>query len=184
MSKALQWVIGVCVVLFTSMVVFSAIWPYVTPTSSGADMMSGTGQMPGAGMMNPASRAGMMNGGGMMGNGMGMMGNAADSYPTAQPTPIGATPAPVDEEIQLTAQNLKFSPAEVTVKPGETVRFTITNTDSFAHNVVSAKGGLPYLLLPSGATQTLVWTAPQAAGTYTALCTFHPGMTLVIRLQN
>lgn len=177
MSKALQWVIGVGVVLFTGTVVFSTIWPYVTPTTPGVNMMSGTGQMPSVGMMNQTGMAGMMSGGGMMGGGIGMMGNAAGGYPTAQPTPVGATPAPVNEEIQITAQNLQFSPAEVTVKPGETVRFTITNNDAFAHNIVSAEGGLPYLLLPGGTTQTLVWTAPQAAGTYTALCTFHPGMT-------
>jgi plastocyanin len=103
--------------------------------------------------------------------------------PTAEPTPIGATPVPVDEEIQITAANVRFAPTQITVKPGETVRFTIANDDAVPHNFVSAEAGIPYLALPGGTTQTLTWTAPKAEGTYTAVCTFHPGMSLSINIE-
>src|SRR3990172_504099 len=69
-----------------------------------------------------------MMGGGMMGNGVpgGMMGGGvpggmmggygySQSAPTAEPTPIGATPVPVDEEIQVTAANLRFVPTQIAV---------------------------------------------------------------------
>src|SRR3990172_2535903 len=123
--------------------------------------------------------------GGMMGNG-GMMGGYGygQSGPTAEPTPIGATPAPVDEEIQITALNLRFTPAEITVKPGETVRFVVTNSDPYLHNFVSQEAGIPFLNLPGNTTQTLAWTAPPAEGTYTALCTLHLGMSLTITVKD
>ena len=128
---------------------------------------------------------GMMSGdhmGGMMGG--GMMGNYNQSAPTAEPTPVGATPAPVDEEIQITALNLRFSPAEITIKPGEVVRFVVTNTDSYLHNFVGQEAGIPLLNLPGKTTQTMTWTAPTTDGTYTALCTLHPGMNLTIVIKD
>ncbi len=133
----------------------------------------------------------MMGGGGMMGNGGmtgggGMMGGYGygQSAPTAVPTPLGATPIPVDEELQITALNLRFTPAEITVKPGESVRFVVTNNDAFLHNFVSQEAGIPFLNLPGNSTQTVTWTAPAAEGTYTALCTLHPGMNLTITIKD
>ncbi len=137
---------------------------------------------------------GMMGGGGMMGNG-GMMGGGvpggmmggygySQSAPTAVPTPLGATPIPVDEEIQVTALNVRFTPAEITVKPGETVRFVVTNNDPYLHNFVSEQAGIPFLNLPGSTTQTVTWTAPTTKKTYTALCTLHPGMSLSIIVKD
>ena len=102
---------------------------------------------------------GMMSGGGMMGGGMmggGMMGGygSSQSAPTAEPTPIGATPVPVDKEIQITATNLRFAPAQIAVKPGETVRFVVTNDDAFLHNFVGQEAGIPLLNLPGWRVQT------------------------------
>lgn len=146
---------------------------------------SGPGGMMGGGMggmMGDGHMGGMMGGGvpgGMMdGYGYGQ------SAPTAEPTPIGATPIPVDEEIQITALNLRFTPAEITVEPGETVRFVVTNNDSYLHNFVSQEAGIPFLNLPGNTTQTITWTAPAAEGTYTALCTLHPGMSLTITVKD
>lgn len=142
---------------------------------------------PGMGMMG---NGGMGVPGGMMGGGhMGVPGGMMGDYgygqyaPTAEPTPAGATPAPVDQEIPITAINLRFSPDEITVKPGATVRFTLTNGDPVVHNFVSQEAGIPYLPLPANTTQTLTWTAPNAEGTYAALCTLHPGMTFVIDVE-
>ena len=143
----------------------------------------------------PGVPGGMMSGGGMMGGGHmggGMMGNGGmmggygygQSAPTAEPTPLGATPIPVDEEIQITALNLRFSPAEIAVKPGETLRFVVTNDDPYLHNFVSQEASIPFLNLPGNTTQTLTWTAPTADGIYTALCTLHPGMTLTIIVKD
>jgi plastocyanin len=130
---------------------------------------------------------GMMgSGGGMMSsrNGQGgMMGgyyNPAQTAPTAVPTQTGATPTAVDQEIKITTGNLRFNPSQITVKAGSTVRFVITNNDAVPHNFVSQPANIPYLVLPVNTTQTLVWTAPTREGTYTALCTLHPGMILQV----
>ena len=65
------------------------------------------------------------------------VGGHRSSVPTAVPMPLGATPVPVDEEIPITAANLRFAPVQVNVKPGETVRSVVTNRDPFLHNLVS-----------------------------------------------
>jgi len=137
----------------------------------------------GPGMMGNGGM-GMM-GGGHMGVPGGMMGGSGYSQyaPTAEPTPVGATPAPVDQEVSLTAINLRFSPDEITVQPGATVRFTIANNDPVVHNFVGQEADIPYLPLPANTTQTLTWTAPNAEGAYAALCTLHPGMTFVIDVE-
>ncbi len=137
------------------------------------------------------SGPGGMMGGGMMGNG-GMMGGGSmmggysygQSAPTAVPTPVGATPIPVDEEIQISVLNLRFAPEEIIVKPGETVRFVVTNNDPYLHNFVSQEAGISFLNLPGNTTQTVTWAAPAAEGTYTALCTLHPGMSLTITVKD
>ncbi|MBI3761425.1 MAG: cupredoxin domain-containing protein, partial [Chloroflexi bacterium] len=133
----------------------------------GPDMMGNFGGGPsgmmggGYGYQNNTPLPGNGYGPGMMGGGHMMGGYGyGQTAPTAEPTPIGATPAPVDEEIQITASNLRVSPAQITVKPGETVRFVVTNNDSFLHNFVSQEAGIPFLALPGGTTQTVTWTAP------------------------
>ena len=148
--------------------------PAISQPTSAPGYGSGPGRMMGGGHMG----GGTMGNGGMMGG--GMMGNYSQSAPTAEPTTIGATPIPVDEEIQITALNLRFTPAEITVKPGESVRFVVTNDDPYLHNFVSQEAGIPFLNLPGSTTQTVTWTAPTAEGTYTALCTLHPGMSLTL----
>ena len=105
---------------------------------------------------------------------------SSQSAPTAEPTPIGATPVPVDKEIQITAANLRFAPAQFAVKPSETVRFVVTNDDAFLHNFVGQEAGIPLLNLPGNTTQTVTWTAPTQTGTYSAVCTLHPGMSISI----
>lgn len=126
----------------------------------------------------------MMGGGGMMGNG-GMMGYGySQTGPIVQPTPMGVTPVAVDREIQISAANFRFIPDRIAVKPGETVRFVITNQDNALHNFVVQDADLPYLPLPAGATQSVVWTAPTKASTYTAVCTFHAGMSMSIVVKN
>ncbi len=147
----------------------SVAQPFV-PNYGPGNMMGGRGGMGGNGMMD---------GGGMMG-GYGYR----QSAPTISPTPSAATAEPVDREIQIAAANLRFVPAQVNVKPGEKVRFVITNTDSVLHNFGSDDAGIAYLPLPAGTTQSVVWTARTKASTYTAVCTLHAGMSLSIVVGN
>lgn len=130
----------------------------------------------GAGMMGRGMGSGMMGsyGSGHMG---GMMGGYGGwGYGVA---PQG-TPAPVDEEIKLTATDFRFDPATITVKAGEVVRLVIANKDSVPHNLYSPDVPIAYTLLPARVTQSVTFTAPTTTGAYLAACTFHPGMTLEI----
>jgi len=138
-------------------------------TAAAPGYVNGPGGMMNGGMTHaPARSAGV--GGGHMGTSM-MGGYGYDqSAPTVEPTPLGALPMAVDEEIQITASNLRFSPAQVTVTPGETVRFVVTNNDSYLHNFVSQDAGIPFLTLPGNTTGTVTWTAPNRPGTYDVWC--------------
>jgi plastocyanin len=140
---------------------------------------NGPGGMMDGGMMGTGHLGGGMMGSGMMG---GMA--AGQSAPTAEPTPVGATPVAVSEEIHITAASARFTPTQVTVKPGAIVRFVVTNNDGFLHNFVSQPAGIPLLNLPVNTAQTVTWTAPTTAGTYSAVCTLHPGMSLTITVNN
>ena len=144
-------------------------------------MMNGNGMM-GGGMMggwNGNNGYGGMMGGWNGNNGYGGMMGGWNNAPNINATPVPAT-QPVDQEIKLTARNFKFDPASVQVKPGATVKFTVTNQDNFAHNMVSQDGKLGYALLPANQTTSILWTAPNQAGTFNVLCTWHPGMQLQV----
>ncbi|MBI4670903.1 MAG: cupredoxin domain-containing protein [Chloroflexi bacterium] len=147
---------------------------------------NGNGMM---GNWNGANGFGGMMNGGMMGNwngtngfggmmGGGMMGGW-NNAPSVNATPVPSTQS-VDKEINLTARNFKFDPTRVEVKKGETIKFKITNQDNFAHNAVSQDGKLVYTVLPANQTTSVVWTAPNQTGTYTIICTWHPGMQFQI----
>ncbi len=117
---------------------------------------------------------------GMMGPWMhgGMMGDYGWGY--GQGVAPQGTPVPVDEEIQLSAVNYRFDPATITVKADKTVRLVVANKDGVPHNLYSPDVALAYTLLPVGVRQSLTFTAPTTPGTYLAVCTFHPGMSLTI----
>lgn len=163
-----------------------AVLPSSAPGYEPGGMMGSGGMMGGGyGYQNATPARGYGYGpGGMMGGGMMGGYGYGQSAPTAQPTAIGATPIPVDEEIQITAANGRFAPTLITVKPGETVRFVVANTDPFLHNFVSQEAGIPFLNLPGNTTQTVTWTAPAQTGAYTAVCTLHPGMVLTVVVED
>ena len=73
----------------------------------------------------------------------------------------------------ITMKEYKFDPAELTVKPGATIK--ITNKDAIEHNFVDSKNGINSGDIKGGATATV--TAPAKAGTYPYICTYHPAMT-------
>ena len=125
---------------------------------------------------SPVGISGMMHNGMMDGDGMmgGMMGSRA--FPSVDATPVPATQA-IDREIKVAARNLQFGPARVVLKQGETVRFTFSDQVPYAHNFGSADARIPFILLPANGTASTLWVAAQK-GTYTALCTLHPGMQI------
>ncbi len=169
----------------------------------GGSMMNGMmgGMMNSNGMMGNGNSSngfgGMMNGNGMMGNGNGNNGfrgmmsggmmnggmmSGLNNTPNVNATAVPSTQK-VDKEIELTVSNFKFEPSQVQVKKGETIKFTITNQDKFAHNTVSQKGNLAYTVLPANQTTSILWDAPSQTGTYTVICTWHPGMQFTIEVE-
>ncbi len=137
----------------------------------------------GPGMMGQGW-SGYGNGGWGMGPGMmggysyGHMGGYG-GWGNSNVAPQG-TPAPVNEVIQLSAASFRFDPATVTVKTGETARLTVANKDGVPHNLYGSNLALAYTLLPSGVSRSVTFPAPTTPGTYLAVCTFHPGMSLQI----
>ncbi len=150
-------------------------------------MMGGNSMMNGNGMMGGGNSFGGMMGNGNGNNGYGgMMGggmmNGSFNTPNVNATPVPSTQK-IDREVNLTVSNFTFAPAKVTVKQGETVKFTIVNQDKFAHNVISQDGKLGYTVLAANQTTSVVWSAPNQAGTFTVICTWHPGMQFTIEVE-
>ncbi len=133
----------------------------------------------GYGFPNGMMGGGMMGGNGMMGS--GMMGNRYGLAPNGNATPVPATQA-IDREIKIAARNLRFDPARIVVRRGETVKFVITNEDTVAHNFWSQDARIAYTLLPPNTTQSVVWVASEE-GTFTAWCTFHTGQQIQIVVE-
>jgi plastocyanin len=71
--------------------------------------------------------------------------------------------------VHVTIERLAFVPAEITVKPGQTIEWT--NKDAFAHTA-TVKGGWE-VLIPPGKVATRIVTADDTVDYY---CRFHPNM--------
>jgi plastocyanin len=93
-----------------------------------------------------------------------------DKPPAAAPTPAAVVP--------VAMRNIKFVPARITVKVGQTVRWT--NHDKVAHTVASAKLKLASEGIEDGQSYEYRATRP---GTFPYYCTIHAGQTgvLVVR---
>ena len=89
--------------------------------------------------------------------------------PAATPSPTPATVVPV------AMRNIKFVPARITVKVGQTVRWT--NHDKVAHTVASAKLKLASEGIEHGQSYEYRATRP---GTFPYYCTIHAGQTGVL----
>ena len=72
---------------------------------------------------------------------------------------------------------LKYSPAMLSVKRGDTV--TWVNKDPFPHTV-TAHGAFDSGDIPAGGRWTLVARKP---GTYGYICTYHPNMKGVLKVE-
>ena len=87
-------------------------------------------------------------------------------------TPVSAHAA----TIQITMENLVISPAEVSVKAGDTIEWV--NKDVFAHTATARNGDFDVTMPPKN-TVTSVVTKP---GTVEYYCRFHPNMKAVLNI--
>ena|SRR5436305_8125377 len=79
--------------------------------------------------------------------------------------------------IQITMENLEISPAEVSVKVGDTVEWV--NKDVFAHTA-TAKNGDFDVNLPAKKSATAV---VKKVGTVDYYCRFHPNMKATLKVE-
>jgi plastocyanin len=89
---------------------------------------------------------------------------------TASSVPPGAT--------EIVMKNIKFMPADVTIKVGQTVAWT--NEDGAQHDVVANDGTFKSDLLSTGQVFTFTFSK---AGTYPYYCSIHPQMQGTITVQ-
>jgi plastocyanin len=99
---------------------------------------------------------------------------AATTAATATATTAGtASSTPAAGAAAITIQNFAFSPATLTVHPGEKV--SVTNKDSTAHTVTATPSG-PFDTGDIAPGETTEFTAPSKAGTYDYICLIHQFM--------
>jgi plastocyanin len=89
---------------------------------------------------------------------------------------LGATPLRA-QTIEVTIDNFTFTPAEVTVKIGDTV--TWTNHDDIPHTVVSA-GKYRSKTLDTDASFSFTFAS---SGDYKYFCSLHPHMTGLVKVE-
>jgi plastocyanin len=94
---------------------------------------------------------------------------AESSSKPAESKPAAAQSASGSAEVVMSG--FKFQPAELTVKMGTKVTFT--NNDSAGHDVVASDGSFNSGTLNKGQTFSMVF---DKEGTFSYVCTFHPGM--------
>jgi plastocyanin/uncharacterized membrane protein len=100
----------------------------------------------------------------------------AGALPSPALTPSSApaqttSPAQSQPAAQVIMKNFQYQPAQLNVKPGETVEFR--NDDIYDHTVTADDGSFNSGLIPSGKTWTLKITQP---GTIAYHCIPHPNM--------
>ena len=103
---------------------------------------------------------------------------ASPSSSTSGGSASGASTA--GASARITIHNFAFSPATLTVTPGEVV--TVVNQDSTAHTV-TATGAKAFDTGDVGPGDTVAFKAPTTAGSYPYICTIHQFMhgTLIVR---
>ena len=86
--------------------------------------------------------------------------------------PGGTVTAPAGGSVRVTAKEYSFDPSTIVVQGGGTLRLTLANKGTLAHNIKVEKdgriiGGTP--AFPAGETRSA--TVRLASGTYEFLCT-------------
>jgi plastocyanin len=81
------------------------------------------------------------------------------------------------EIVKVNINDLAFSPAEITIKPGDTIEWV--NAD-FIDHTATARGGSWDVVITAGKSAKRQFNKP---GTSTYYCRFHPSMTGVIHVR-
>ena len=97
--------------------------------------------------------------------------------PIAAALMLGASVSAHAATIQISMENLVFSPAEATVKAGDTIEWI--NKDVFAHTATARNGDFD-VTIPPKKTVTLVLKKAGAIGYY---CRFHPNMKATLTVS-
>jgi len=97
----------------------------------------------------------------------------APSATTAPSTPAPSTAPTTTAAAQIVIDNFAFSPANLTVRPGQTI--TVVNHDSVTHTLTASAGAaFDTGALNPGKSATI--TAPTTPGVYPYVCTIHASM--------
>jgi len=96
---------------------------------------------------------------------------------------VGAAEEP--RVIAVTAKRFEFSPKEITLKVGETVKLQLT-TEDVTHGLFVKPLGIDEEIVPGKTTEVVV--TPKAAGRYTTICDYfcgagHGGMKMTIVVE-
>ncbi len=109
-------------------------------------------------------------------------GSATTAAPAATapaPAAEGTDTAAAGEVVTVDMKNIQFSPKDITVKVGQTVKWV--NQDSVDHDAVAEKGA-DFKSDQFGQGGTFEWTADKA-GKVDYVCTLHPGMVGTITVR-
>jgi len=79
---------------------------------------------------------------------------------------------------KVAIEGMKFSPADVTVKAGDTIVWT--NNDIVAHTVTSTASTFDSNLIPPGGTWKYV---VKKTGAFGYKCSYHPTMTAAFKVR-
>src|SRR5262249_8786526 len=88
--------------------------------------------------------------------------------------------------VAITARRFEFSPGQITLVQGETVRLQVTSAD-VTHGLVVRPLGIDEEITPGRTTEVTI--TPQVAGTYRAICDHfcgagHGGMKMTIVVED
>jgi plastocyanin len=90
---------------------------------------------------------------------------------------VGARTGAAGEIVQVKINDLAYSPAEITIKPGDTVEWV--NSDFIDHTATATSGSWD-VLIGAGKSAKLQFNSP---GTSKYYCRFHPDMTGIIHVR-
>ena len=97
----------------------------------------------------------------------------------------GVRAAEEPKVIAVTAKRFEFSPKEITLKVGETVKLQLTSED-VTHGFFAKPLGIDEVIVPGKTTEVVV--TPKVAGRYTTICDHfcgsgHGGMKMTIVVE-
>ena len=97
----------------------------------------------------------------------------ATEAPSTRPGSANGPAAPEGRQIMIVARDMRYEPAEITVRPGEAVRILLQNEGQAPHNIEfklpDGEKKLPSNLQPF-TTGVLTFTAPEEPGRYEFYC--------------